>query len=128
MQVWKKWQKEWKLHTRKIKIKWSWVRNLKNSSWGTGSHRNGDERWTQQRNRRRKHQNSTKTLKINNNQVSIDLKKKQTEIAALKKGSRKSNMRCEVRKEERRNEAAQCRKRGWQLNENRIEQSKKLDK
>ena len=37
-------------------------------------------------------------------------------------------MRCEVRKEERRNEAAQCRKRGWRVNENRTEQSKKLDK
>ena len=46
-------------------------------------------------------------LKINCKQVSIELKNKQTEIVALKKGSRKSNMRHEVRKEERRNEAGQ---------------------
>ena len=57
----------------------------------------------------------------------IELKKKQTEIVTLKKGSIKSNMRHEVKKEERRNKAGQNRKKGWRTNVNRKEE-RKLDK
>ena len=43
----------------------------------------------------------------------IELKNKQTEIVMLKKGSRKHDARCEVKKEERRNESGQRHKKGW---------------
>ena len=46
----------------------------------------------------------------------------------LKKGSRKPNVRYELRKEERRNESGQHRKKGWREKVNRTEQSKKIDK
>ena len=46
----------------------------------------------------------------------------------LKKGSGKSNVRCEERKEDRRNEYGKFRKKGWLEKVNRTEQSKKIDK
>ena len=46
----------------------------------------------------------------------------------IKKTSRKSNARHEVRKEERRNESLKCRKKGWREKVNRMEQGKKFDK
>lgn len=58
----------------------------------------------------------------------IELKNRQTEIFMLKKGSGKSNVRCEARKEERRNESGRHRKKGWREKVNRTEQSKNLDK
>ena len=44
----------------------------------------------------------------------------------LKKGSGKSNVRCEERKEDRRNEYGKFRKKGWLEKVNRTEQSKNL--
>ena len=76
--------------------------------------------------KRKTHKNSIKTLKSNCNQVSIELKIKQAEIVTLKRDSRNYNMRCEVRKEERKNDASQRGKKGWKENVSKKEK-RKLD-